>query len=606
MKLFKILGLAALILCLCLCCFVACDEGGDTSDGGDTEQGAEDKKIEGVSLTGGTFTYDGTAKSLAVTGTLPDGVTATYTNNGKTDAGTYSVTATLKGAGYETLTLTADLVINKAEIAGVSATAEQEVYVDGAFHKPVYTGSLPDGVTAKYYVGSTEIANGLKTVGTYAVKIVLEGANYEKLELPVNFCVKLNALQLATDVIGAFGAVPEPWELLPASFGPQYHVSNTAPSYTSFTSVSNIPLNGIGKQMNVAYGLLNKTDKALSYVNTVMGAMNTIKTLYTNYLDGNPTDYENYTGTAAGFTFALSLTGEAYSISASFGTIEVEIYANTANESYGATVQLTSTTALKYTVSGDDLLIAMDILDTSATQLEFTRDNEDNVIGYLYEYLVVAGHQVTATSAMIEVGEDYTIVIGTKGDFIPTSVSRNCEIYDNDTGCLVGTEVREDVEGIVFNTYWFPLANVDGIDSIKKVDEMNGVNPDTIYINGYTADTLHTKLMLTLGGVKKAASRRFDIEFKTMYFYTYNAATEEYESVSYEIPMIFIQEEAIDVFENNFADVNEDALSGEAVDLRVYADDFAAITRGYQILLPIYDEKKDAVTYEMITNYCKA
>ena len=604
MRMLKLVGLIALILCLCVCCFAACDdESGNGENAGGQEPAAA--KIEGITLSGAAYTYDGTAKSLAVAGTLPEGVSVTYTNNGKTDAGTYSVTATLKGDGYETLTLTADLVIEEAQITGVTAVSEQSVYANGASHMPSFSGTLPDGVEVKYYVDEAEVTDGLKRLGTYTVKIVLDGDNYKALELPVTFQIKLNAAELAADVIDAFGAVPEPWELLPSSFGPQYHVSNAAPNYTGFVNVSNIPVNGIGKQMNVAYGLLNKTEKALSYVNTVMAAMNTIKTLYTNYLDGNPANYETYTGTAGGFTFTVSLTDDAYLIRATVASVNVEIYANTANESYGATVQLTSNTALKYTVSENDLLVAMDILDTSATQIRFTRDAQNRTVGYLYEYLVVADRQVTATSAMIEVGEDYTVVIGTKGDFIPTSVSRNCEIYDNETGRLVGTEVREDVEGIVFNTYWFPLNKLDGISSIKKLDEANGSNADTVYINGYTDDTLHTKLMGLSHGTK-LASRRFDIEFKTMYFYTYNADAEEYEAVSYEIPMIFIQEEVISSFEADFVEKNEDALDGEAVDLRVNADDLAAITRGYQILLPIYDEKKDAVTYQMIMDYCKA
>ena len=323
-------------------------------------------------------------------------------------------------------------------------------------------------------------------------------------------------------------------------------------------------------------------------------------------MDSTPANYETFSGTAGGFSFTLVLSEDGYVLSASVGSVEVKIYANTANESYGATVKLTATTVLKYTVSGSELLVAMDILDISATQLQFSRDEQGNTTGFLYEFLVVAGKQLTATSAMIEVGEDYTVVIGTKGDFIPLAENRNCEVYDNSTGCLVGTEVREDVENVaIFNTYWFPLASVYGIDSIKKVDEANLPNPDTIYINGCTEDTLHTKLMLTLGGLKKSTSRRFDIEFKTMYFYTYNADTEEYEEVSYEIPMIFIQEEAIDKFEDDFSGANETALDNEEVVLWVDEDDLEAIAHGYEELLLIYDEKKDEVTYETITEYCK-
>lgn len=614
MKVFKFLGLGLLILCLCVCCLVACDDGTESDgqgggtqneeQGGGTEQSLA--KIEGVSLADVTVTYDGSAKSLAVTGTVPTGVSVTYTNNGQTNAGEYSVTASLSGEGYELLTLTAKLVIEKAEITGVSAETEQVVSADGAFHKPVLSGTVPAGVTATYYVGETEMSEGFKNIGTYEVKIVLEGANYKRLELPVSYRVKLDAAQMASKVIGAFGAVPDPWSLLPEAFDPQYHVCNTAPNYANFVNVSNIPLNGIGKQMNVAYGLLNKTDMALSYVNTVMGAMNVIKTLYVNYLSDATADYETFTGTAGGFTFTLTVGADSYELSATVGSVLVKIYANTADESYGATVKLTQSTVLKYTVSGSELLVAMDILDVSATQLQFTRDEQGNTVGYLYEFLVVAGKQLTATSAMIEVGEEYTVVIGTKGDFIPLAENRNCEVYDNATGCFVGSEVREDVENIgIFNTYWFPLANVQGITSIKKIDEANLPNADTIYINGYTEDTLHTKLMLMLGGLKKSTSRRFDIEFKTMYFYTYNADTEEYEEVSYEIPMIFIQEEAIDSFEEDFVDANEDALDGEDITLLIGEADFEAIAHGYEDLLPVYDEQKDAVTYESITAYCK-
>ncbi len=605
MKLLKILGLGLMIFCLCLCCFVACDDSTeDSGQNGGAEQSVA--KIEGVTLADATFTYDGSAKSLVVTGIAPEGVSVTYTNNGQTNAGEYNVTASLSGGGYETLTLSAKLTIEKAEIMGVSAATEQSVSADGSFHKPVLNGTLPAGVTTTYYVGETEMSEGFKKIGTYEVKVVLEGVNHKRLELPVTYRVKLDAAQLASDVIGAFGSVPEPWKLLPEAFAPQYHVCNTAPDYSDFFNVSNIPLNGIGKQMNVAYGLLNKTDKALSYVNTVMGAMNVIKTLYINYLDDAPTDYETFTGMAGGFSFTLTLGEDSYELSATIGSVKVEIHANTADESYGATVQLTESTVLKYTVSGSDLLVAMDILDVSATQLQFTRDEQGNTVGYLHEFLVVADKQLTATSAMIEVGEDYTVVIGTKGDFIPLADNRNCEVYDNGTGCLVGAEVREDVDKIgIFNTYWFPLINVDGVTSIKKLDEMNGTNADTVYINGCTEDTLHTKLMLTLGGLKKSTSRRFDIEFKTVYFYTYNADTEEYEEVSYEIPMIFIQEEAIDSFEEDFAKANETALDSEDVSLLVDTADFDAITHGYQDLLPIYDEKKDEVTYETITAYCK-
>ncbi len=80
--------------------------------------------MSGVAFASQTFTYDGKPKSLAITGTLPTGVTVSYTiadeagdsqpGNEKTEVGRYTVTATFTGdaANYEPITpLTATLTI---------------------------------------------------------------------------------------------------------------------------------------------------------------------------------------------------------------------------------------------------------------------------------------------------------------------------------------------------------------------------------------------------------------------------------------------------------------------------------------------------------------
>jgi hypothetical protein len=254
------------------------------------------------------------------------------------------------------------------------------------------------------------------------------------------------------------------------------------------------------------------------------------------------------------------------------------------------------------------MIVAMDVLDVSATQIECVRD-EDEVLGYMYEYLVVGDKQLTATSTLIYSDENYTTLIGTKGDFIPTAISRNCEVYSSTTGNLVGTEVREELTismlTATYNTLWYTLDDVGGITNIKKEDKQNVANTDTIYINNAT-DSIHSKLV---GGNpltnKKVGSRRFDIEFKTMYFYAYDQVEEEYKQVSCEIPMMFIQEEQLETFEEDFVEKNNDYLSG-GVSLNVSSDDQAAVNYGYYTLLEAYETIKDAVTYESITNFCKA
>ena len=68
--------------------------------------------IEGVTFTDASFTYDGTAKTIEVAGTLPEGATVTYyPANTFTEIGAYSVRATVSAEGYEDLVLVAKLTI---------------------------------------------------------------------------------------------------------------------------------------------------------------------------------------------------------------------------------------------------------------------------------------------------------------------------------------------------------------------------------------------------------------------------------------------------------------------------------------------------------------
>ncbi|WP_037317927.1 nidogen-like domain-containing protein [Salegentibacter sp. Hel_I_6] len=75
----------------------------------------EKAEITGVTFEGNTepFVYNGSEHSIFVTG-LPEDATVTYANNGKTNAGTYTVTAIVSQPGYEDLVLTANMLIEKA------------------------------------------------------------------------------------------------------------------------------------------------------------------------------------------------------------------------------------------------------------------------------------------------------------------------------------------------------------------------------------------------------------------------------------------------------------------------------------------------------------
>lgn len=128
--------------------------------GGNVEKPSYD--MSGISFEDASYTYDGEAHSLAISGTLPEGVTVEYIGNGKTDAGTYTVTADFTGsAEFQTIEdMSATLLINKStyDISGISFNDSIVVY-DGKAHSLEIEGDLPEGVSV-IYTGNEQITSG--------------------------------------------------------------------------------------------------------------------------------------------------------------------------------------------------------------------------------------------------------------------------------------------------------------------------------------------------------------------------------------------------------------------------------------------------------------
>lgn len=129
--------------------------------------------MDDVSFVGGNFTYDGTPKSIYITGTLPTGVNVTYRNNAQTNAGSYTVTAEFTGDtdNYNKITArTATLLINKANynMSFVRFTSKSFVY-DGTEKSLAISGTLPTGVSVSY------VNNGQINVNEYMVTAKFAG-----------------------------------------------------------------------------------------------------------------------------------------------------------------------------------------------------------------------------------------------------------------------------------------------------------------------------------------------------------------------------------------------------------------------------------------------
>jgi len=96
----------------------------------------------GVTFTGGSYQYDGTAHSLAIGGDLPSGVTVSYSdNNSLTDVGSVTVTASFTGdANHNDIAnKTAALAVTQKEV-GLSWSNTELTY-NGDAQKPMATAT---------------------------------------------------------------------------------------------------------------------------------------------------------------------------------------------------------------------------------------------------------------------------------------------------------------------------------------------------------------------------------------------------------------------------------------------------------------------------------
>lgn len=132
-----------------------------------------DYDFSGVSWSAGSFTYDGSKKSVSASG-LPTGVSIIgYSGDRGSDAGIYTATALLKWdeLNYNSpppLTHTWEIKQASYDLSGVIFKAESFVY-DGNMHYPILVGAMPigsDGIKLEYSFsdGACHVDDGVVSV----------------------------------------------------------------------------------------------------------------------------------------------------------------------------------------------------------------------------------------------------------------------------------------------------------------------------------------------------------------------------------------------------------------------------------------------------------
>ncbi len=374
-------------------------------------------------------------------------------------------------------------------------------------------------------------------------------------------------------------------------------------SYTDgFVSVSSMPTRGYGEQWHMILNNINQSQtffKVLRVVDTVSAGT---AVAFNNYLDSRPADTAHHTLTHGIYTATVDFDGTTLLFIVDYTatipalgeqTIQIALALNVATGVKTVRVQAGNPNALTYTVSANSYTFAIKYLGVRTAYLSLTRDESGNVTGQINEHLTIEGIG-THSSADFYIGDTYVSAVGNKASGIPGFKGYINEVYLVSNGQLQGYEVREKLSVLQYNTLWFDLHDISGITSIKyrAKDEDAGIEA-AFFVNGSSTEWASKEV----GGFSlKKASRRFDIEFRTQYFYRYNAETEKYEEVKVSVPMLFVQEENYSTLTSDVASVN----SGVTLSVTLDSARLQKIEDDYDTLVDVFIAHKDAISEDAI------
>ncbi len=192
-------------------------------------------------------------------------------------------------------------------------------------------------------------------------------------------------------------------------------------------------------------------------------------------------------------------------------------------------------------------------------------DENNQYEGYISEHIQKSGEDLTSSYSSYYFDDNYVTAVGNKASGIPGFKGYINELYKADQGKLLGYKVKETFTKWGFektyNTLWFNLNNITGINNVKAIPN-GSVDPHEnnhdIYLNN---GLLFEPKKNTVGFIN--TSRKYDVEMRKQYFYGLdNGDVEKYEV---EVPMMFIQDDGTEPKENNYSTFEADILEANSI-----------------------------------------
>lgn len=488
------------------------------------------------------------------------------------------------------------------------ATEDANYYARVTAAKRVYTitfnsngGSAVESVTAEYGTVAVKPKNphfdgrrfvcwctdsALTVAVDWTQPITSDATYYAKWNIQVDIGQYLDAL-LSGYKLDPFSYLPE--SMLPTFQNNLIDSNDVVFDYSTFVSVSNITSQGFGEQWFMVLENLQQSQAFFDVLSVVEAVSSGAVTAFNNYVDQNPSDTARHSIKNGIYTVTIDFDGVNLSFIVDytatipiFGeqSVQIALSLNVESGERASRIQIGDANAVRYTVNENYYEFDIKYLGVRRAHFDVRKDKDGNVSGHIYEFITVAEKEI-ASLADFYVNDKYVIAVGNKADGLVAFEGYIAETYDVTTGKLLGYEVQETDQALstlTFNTLWFDLINVDGLTSIKQVD-------DEIYVNGSNI-AWETKKVGGLSG--KMFSRRFDIEFRTQYFYTFDEESEKYVAVKAEVPMLFVQQEN---FETLTADAKE--ANGIVLAITVNENTIMAIIEHYETLVSVFKQNKD-------------
>lgn len=414
------------------------------------------------------------------------------------------------------------------------------------------------------------------------------------------------------------------YDYLPKAMSPKYqnnivNSANIKSDFTTAVNVSDILKQGYGEQWQMVVENIEQSVMMANVFNVAQTALNAAGNAVNIYIENSYADEMSHTFSGSGYNgqFIFKNNKLTFNINIATDTTVpgvgrvkpiVKMEYDLAQEAKAMFISLGDSYKVKYVIKDNAYEMATNYgitvkgQEVSRSSYLSISENNGKTTGHIYEYTTYNGSDKIKACADFYVENGYVSVVGNKASGMVAFDGYVNELYKADEGRLLGYEVRESkvIVGVTaqYNTLWFNLWDISGINTVKVVDktDANQSSRSTVdvYVNGSTklfSPTYNSKFVKT--------SRKYDIELRSRFYYTYDSTEDKYVANEVEVPMMFIQEG------DNFNSYSNDVKAANDLTSTVTLNQnyLNKILADYDTYIDIFIQNKENMSSEKINTY---